>query len=140
MRLSHWIERLGEATNFDAHGAAALAQAQSEHRRDSVYVIPLSETSAGAASIDADRQVSTMRVGVILAIRNSRDARGADAASEIEGARDTVLDALVGWTPPDGWGPAQYAAGRLLRFEGRVLWWQDEFEAEFLRGRGARDD
>lgn len=137
MRTSHWIDRLKERVELDVHGAAELAAVQGDHRRDAAYVIPLSETAAPAASVDADRQVVAARHGVVLAIANSRGPRGGDAADEIRAARQPVIDALLGWTPPDGWGPVHYAGGRLLRFAGGVAWWQDEFECEFLRGEGA---
>lgn len=138
MKISHWVERLRtRVDDLDVHGAAELAAIQGDHRRDAAYVIPLSETAAGRESIDTDRQVVTVRLGVVLAISNARDPRGGDAYDEIRTARQPVIDALLGWTPPDGWGPALYAGGRLLRFAGRVAWWQDEFECDFLRGTGA---
>ena len=136
MRAAPWIARLKAelaGLQVDVRGAAALAAARSDHRRDAVYVAPLSDTAAPSRVIGAMRQTVAARMGIVIAVDNSRDPRGEQAVSELERIREAVRDALLGWRGADGaWTPAEYRGGRLLRFEERTIWWQDEYEAQEL--------
>ena len=135
MRIAAWIERIesyrGELA-IDVRGAAGLAAAQEGHRRDAIYVVPLSDTARPSEIIGVPRQVAASRVAVIVAVTNARDPRGAEAATELERVRDMVRAALLGWKGGGAWTPASFRAGRLLHFAGNTIWWQDEYEADVL--------
>ncbi len=128
MRITDWIERLRSNTDLAVQGAADLAAAQAEHRRDTAYVLLADEQAASFTSINAIRQEVTVGVGVVLAVRNQRDRLGAAATSELETARDQVRAALLGWTPPGAATPTEYRRGRLLSFVSATIWWQDEYQ------------
>ena len=135
MRIAAWIERIeahrGELA-IDVRGAAGLAAAQEEHRRDAIYVVPLSDSARPSEVVGRTRQVAASRIAVIVAVTNARDPRGTEAATELERVRDMIRRALLGWKGDGAWTPAAFRAGRLLRFAGNTIWWQDEYEADTL--------
>ena len=89
MRLAHWVERLNaETTVFqDIKDVAALAAAEDEQRRDTAFVLYVDEHADDNTLTGTVRQRCTVRVAIVLAISNRRDARGAAALDEIETAR-----------------------------------------------------
>ncbi len=129
MRIGEWMRRLeSELDDIEVYTAADLASAQSEHRRDAVYVMYSSDDARPSDVAGQVRQQHTVGVDVVSAIRNFRGSRGSEAVDEIERVRDQVLDALVGWTPPSAEGEAiEYRRGRLLGFQDKAIWWQDSF-------------
>ena len=135
IRLADFMRRLEAETGLEVKGSADLAAAQAEHRRDTAYVMLLGETTADSAgALPPVRQVVTLRLGVVLAIRNSRDRRGEDALTELEAARVAVRNALLGWQPADAEtaGGMTFLRGQVAEFTEKTVWWQDEFSLDHL--------
>lgn len=133
MRIAEWIERLRSETSLEVKGAAELAAAKADQLRDTAFVAPLDEAALSQSdTIGAVRQMVRVGVGVTLAVTNRRDRRGEAAVSEIEGAREDVRRALLGWTPPSASGPAGFRRGRLVQLSERTAWWTDEYECDEL--------
>ncbi len=135
MRIAEWIARLNDVRTLeiDVAGAAGLAQARAEHRRDAIYVIPLAASALPSRVVGRQRQIVTRRVGAVIAVSNARDPRGGAAVSELEAAGDMIARAWLGWAPPAGdRSGASYAGGRLLTFADRTVWWQEEYQADYL--------
>lgn len=68
-------------------------------------------------------------VGVVIAVRNLADSRGAAALVELERARLLIYMQLQNWRPPPGGSPApgglvEYMSGRVLHLDD-VIFWQD---------------
>ncbi len=138
MRIAEWIERLRSETDLEVKGAAELAAAKADQQRDVAFVAPLDEAALSQPdAIGTVRQMVRAGVAVTLAVTNRRDRRGEAAVSEIEGARESVRRALLGWTPPSASGPAGFRRGRLVQLAGSTAWWQDEYEADELVSQAA---
>ena len=127
IRLRDWRERLRERTGYTVHGAAGLAEAQSDLRRDTAYVMYVAEDPDQRRETVPD-QLHRFGVAVVLGIATARDGRGEAAIDEMEERRRPVLRALLGWSPPGASGRVSFRRGRLLALRRGTLWWQDEFE------------
>ena len=132
--LNAWVQRLKEQTNFDVKGAAELAAARQDQKRDGLYVILADDRAGENQLLNGVRQQRTIGVSVVLAIRNRRDRRGEAALTEIEAARGQVMQALIGWQPSTETGPVIYRSGRLVALAETTVWWQDEFEVTEIIG------
>lgn len=139
MRLGPIVDRLKAQASSLRHvgGAANLAALKSApSRTPAAWVVPVSE-SAGAnvsATIDVAQRIRR-RFGVVIAVRDIRDATGEAALDGgLAQARSEIAAALVAWSPDQGSGAIMSAGGRLLSFSSGVLWWQDEFETDIWTG------
>lgn len=127
------IERLqGANLSLDIKGAADLASAKSDQLRDTVFVIPLDEAAAANTLINGVRQLVTLGVGVVFALSNRRDRRGQGATDEIHSRREQIRQALLGWQPDDAADVISYRRGRLLDIQDATVWWQDEYETQYM--------
>ena len=135
---NQFINRLSAQTQLKVKGAAELDAAQADHKEDTAYIILLSESAerdTTAGDMDGGRmtrQLATVRIGVVLAIRNRRDRRGAGAMTELEAARESVRSALLGWQPGGIGGATIFVSGEVAAFADRTIWWQDVYEARHL--------
>ena len=134
MRISEWIERLKTDTDIEVHGAAELAAAEAERRRNGAFVIYLDDRAGGNALANGVRQLRTVGIGVVLAITNLRGKRGDAGIEEIEPVRERVINALVGWQPRTAASQVIFRGGQLMTFSRGTLWWQDEFEVTEIIG------
>ena len=99
------------------------------------YVIPLADKAEKNSLVRPGvSQRVTELFGVVMAIEGLRDVRGDAVNAEIEAKRKTVINALQGFVPEDGYEPVQYAGGRLLKFDQniKVIFWQLEFSTAYL--------
>ena len=134
LAMSTVIARLeAETDGIAVHGAASLAGARDDHRRDALYVYPLSEDAGENLQEHGALQRHRLRIGVLVAVTNRRDRGGAGALNETETWREAVRTALVGWTPPAGARPIAFARGAAIGLTDQTLLWQDEFEATYWR-------
>jgi len=111
---------------------AALKGAPPRERLPAVYVIPIADDAGRNTVVTAVRQVASSTVGLVYAIGNLRDPRGQAAAQQLETLFDAGRGALVGWKPAEGYGAFTFQRGRAVAFRDSVVWWQDEFKAEFV--------
>ena len=139
MRLTPWIERLHPlvpTTVERVGGAADYTQAAQDTQNHStgLWVIPLAEQAEPNALVTGVRQRITGTVGVIIAVRQLRDATGRAALDALDPVRDAVRTRLVGWVPVAGHDPVIRGHGALLDFTHRVLWWRDEYTSAWHEG------
>lgn len=95
------------------------------------YVLPLQDPVGPNALTNAVAQLVTSRFGVMLAVRNLRDTRGAAARGELTALRSSVADALLNWSPGAAYSPCEYAGGALALLDDGVLWWMDQYRTTF---------
>jgi hypothetical protein len=92
------------------------------------YVIPLNERAGpNRFASGAVHQEVEAQFGVVFAVRNVTDGRGAAAAADLSGLRAEVSAALVGWMPAGCSDLVIFAGGELVAFANGCLWWQDEY-------------
>jgi hypothetical protein len=131
--LSPIVERLRERVAWPVAGAAQLAAVQSVPQPLMGWVLPLAERAEANQTIGGVYQRLTVRLAVVLYVRQVADARGEAALEALEPAREAILSALVGWAPAAEHAPLELRNGRLLTLADGALWWQDEFETTFSR-------
>lgn len=120
------LKQVGGAAELGAVGNGVVVT-------PAAFVVLLAERASGNAVENGVEQRIEVRFGVIYAVRNVQDARGAAAQGELQTLREAGFTALLGWQPEAGYDPALCHAGRLLKLENLVLWWQDEFTTAFYR-------
>ncbi|HEU0282327.1 MAG TPA: hypothetical protein VFQ99_00965, partial [Gallionella sp.] len=110
-------------------GAADFAAARDDLKMPpTAYVLPLSDRAAPNALVGLRvHQQVIERFGVVLAVENLRDVRGAAVNAALETLRRATIDSLLGFQPAADYDPIQYGGGRLLMLDVAVIWWQLEF-------------
>ena len=94
-----------------------------------VYVMPLADQPDDPFLASATDQFVRRTFSAVICVSNRADATGGTADTELQGKRQAVRAALLGWTPEaDPGDPISYRGGRLLRFEDGRLWWADEYQ------------
>ncbi|MCL2829989.1 MAG: hypothetical protein FWD77_04525 [Betaproteobacteria bacterium] len=118
-------------------GGAAEFSLASETRPaalPSVYVVPLAETPRANELAPVVMQRVEVSVGLVIAVSNVADKRGAAALGDLGYIRAAVHEALYAWAP-EGFEPLERGPGNLLGLRNGVLWWQDIFNsAHYLKG------
>lgn len=106
-------------------------------RWPSAWVILLGETAGENhfESCDMIEQAITARVGVIMAVRDIADRRGAQAGTALRPLREAVLLSLGRFMPEDCTTAFRFVRGQLQSGIGTDggLFWQDEFNLRFDR-------
>jgi hypothetical protein len=72
------------------------------------FVLPLGDNADGEVMLSGLDQELTTRFAVVVAVANTSDERGQEAAETIYTCRAQLLAALVGWTPAAGFGAVLY--------------------------------
>ncbi|MEW6314132.1 MAG: hypothetical protein AB1513_08860 [Pseudomonadota bacterium] len=122
------LKTVGVAADF------AAAAKSVPIKMPAAYVLPVREQAARNQMANAVSQRVTVAFAVILAVSNLRDARGGQAALDLESVRNVVKTRLIGWEPSVDHDLVTYNGGRLLELGDGVLWWWDEFStAEYMR-------
>ena len=128
--IDPWIQRIRDQVPQlrGVAGAAELAAVKDlAQRAPHAWVIPLAEDAGQNVLLNAVSQRVTERIGVVIAVRNSRDARGHTAHNVLRYIRRQIKDALIGWLPDPNEEEVTFNRGRLIDFSDRVIWWQDEY-------------
>lgn len=115
---------------------AALEAPPARAQCPAAYVIELAdEAGPNGLATGGVRQALTERIGVVLILDASRDARGAAGAAALRPLRQAVRAALVGFAPDEDHDALTFVAGRLIAAEGGYLAWEETFSARsVLRG------
>lgn len=89
--------------------------------------------SAGAGQA---RQLAIVELGVVMAVRNYRYQRGADAIKDAMPIIGAVRDALIGWMPANvrGARPLRWSRGYVLDYDAGTLLWADTFSTQHFIG------
>lgn len=137
MRLASTIARLKTigALKNNVAGAAEYARGVRAGflTTPAAYVLPLADTPApNPFANQIVQQEVVVRIGVVLAVQNKRDAIGAAAAEDLVDLREAVAQKLLNWAPDAQSGGFEWAAGALLDLDDQVLFWQDDFIAQTI--------
>lgn len=125
-------------------GAADYAAVQELRgfRTPSAYVVTAQERDATeptqAQRRGSGRQHAETTFGVILALRNYRDARGAAVTDDARPLIGAVRDALMGWTPgAQIMRPITWQQGDVLDYDANTLLWAEIFYTKHFIGGNA---
>ena len=138
MNITPWVERLQDLvpdTVSALGGAADYATAAAAARgKNGIWVIPLAERASNSPLVGTVRQRVEATVGVILAARHLRDARGEAALGELEALRLATRERFIGWSPSPQCEPVERRNSRLLEFTDQMAWWLDEYATAWIEG------
>lgn len=95
------------------------------------FLVPLGESPTSAPFAGDFTQHVIVKYGAVLVISNQSDARGEAAVSELTLRRREIRDVLVKWSPDPTLGYSQRGPGSLLKFGDGLLYWMDEYFADF---------
>lgn len=114
-------------------GAAAFARAAEANptATPAAYVIPLDESPGAPPFSGDDIQKIDVMVGVVLALSNVADAKGAAAHTDLQTLRDAVKASLLGWAPATGYATLSRGRSTMMAFRDGHLWWQDIYLSSF---------
>lgn len=118
-------------------GAAEYAQITElrQFRPPCAYVLPVRERGDGEPA-KGGRQRALVQFGVVAAVRNYRDTRGAETLDELGPLIGKIRDALIGWTPAvAGARPCQWLQGDVLDFDDSTLLYSNVFQTQMFIGR-----
>lgn len=122
------LKRVGMAIDL----AAAKADISVAFPR--AYVMTLGENGGTSRYLSgAVAQKRSVRIGVVLMVKNVRDNVGAATTSDMDALRQVTDAALFGWGADDAHSPLIFMRGSLLGLAEGELWWQDEYTTEFDR-------
>lgn len=115
--------------------AADLASAKIDAKQfPCAYVLLLAEQGGAARYMTGlVAQQRIQRIGVVLAVRNVRDAVGSAASVDMDALRTQTDAALFGWKPDEAHEALIFSSGKLLALIDGEIWWQDEYTTEFDR-------
>ena len=117
-------------------GAAEYAAITSlrDLRPPCAYVLLARERGDGEPP-KGGRQRALVTFGVVLAVRNYRDQRGAESMDELAPLLGQVRAALMGWTPAvTGGRPVQWLQGDVLDYDNSTLLWSDVYQPQHFIG------
>lgn len=132
------IERLKE-TQFQfelVEGAAEFEAVTSlaSFRPGSLYVVLMREQNPAGNGAQAQRKTAAIATfGVIVAARNYRGNRGAEALKDAVPIISRMRQALLGW-PPAGCTPCIWHQGDVLDKDKQNLLWADVFSTTHVIG------
>ena len=114
------------------HGAAALAQlterGQLAQTGTAAFVVPM---GIGADQPDAVtglyRQPIDRLIGVVIAVRNLRDATGEEGFTELDPLVEATIARLAGWAPADEVGVLRLVRGELVQIVNGTITYQLSF-------------
>lgn len=131
------VERLRTmAPELETIGAAAdyaAVQSLSSFRAPSAYVVLTTEEDV-SPDVDAPQrrpsgaQQVESRFGVVVAVRNFRDATGDAATGDAAPVIGAVRAAIANWTPDETrYRPIRWLSGDVLDYDASTLLWVDAF-------------
>jgi hypothetical protein len=121
------LKQIGGAAEFEA------ASTSSPNAVPAAFVIPLGEDPQPSEGGNFILQPVRVSVGVVWAVRNVADVKGAAAQGDLAPLRIAGGVALLGWSPT-GAEPLERGPGRLLGIKNNVLYWQDVYRTNiYLR-------
>jgi hypothetical protein len=91
------------------------------------YVFKERETPEANAGLSDNFQILNLSFAVVIAVSNSRDQRGSDAADVSEVFQDAVKSALLGWIPNNKFTSLSYGGGALVSFAGGLYIWRASY-------------
>jgi hypothetical protein len=114
-------------------GAAGFQQA-AEYNPTAVpaaFVVLLDEAPGERQFSGNDIQKIDVQAGVIFAVSNASDPKGAAAQTDLKAIRDNVKESLLGWVPVTDYRPLERGRSTLMGFKDGYMWWQDIYLSSF---------
>ncbi len=131
-----WIDRIQQKLMKDEQilkkvdGVVDFAAAQGETRiTPAVWVIPNHESGNGKP---LGQGQNLLTVTIAIAVQNHRDRTGKYGHAELMRIRQKLLNALLGWTPPNCFQEAIFLKGQMLSFDQSTIWYADEYQTSYL--------
>ena len=135
--INLWIARL--RTQLDntvvktIGGAANIAAVQSDLKAaPGIFILPGAQTPGPNELANGVSQLVVVSIGVLFAVRNVADAKGAAGHNALSPLVVSVKDLFLGWQPVDALRPVEYAGGELVDYSELVLWWQEIYTTEIF--------
>lgn len=113
-----------------AVGFAGLSVNPPKSKQPAAYVIPITDSAGANAVANEVRQKVEKRFGVVLVLGNFKDHRGATASQQMEAIENSVINALLGWSPEADLSGCLYAGGRVVDFRDGAVWRLQEFTTD----------
>ncbi|MDD5297661.1 MAG: hypothetical protein PHU46_12180 [Rhodocyclaceae bacterium] len=110
--------------------AADPATGSKPRAAPAAFVLRLAESGEKSQTYMRVEQRVSAVIGIVYALRNVADAKGAAAGADLEALRQAGRAALLGWHP-EGADPFEFDAGALLAFKDGYLWWQDSYRTRY---------
>ncbi len=127
LTLEHIAERLQTLSQFRRVSIALDLSQINRETCPSLFLMPLDD--------DATERGQPQRIytgiGLVFAVRNLSDGRGAAGLADLSPLRRAVYSTLFGYRPAECLDPFHFRRGRLLHISDGVIWWQDEYQTSF---------
>ena len=109
----------------------AMAGRLSDH---GCYIFKERETVTESHLVGATMQRVTVYFGLLIVVRNVKDARGADADDVSYTLQAALKTALLGWIPDASAEPLEYSGGVFVMFKNGFHLWKNTFNThQFIR-------
>ncbi|WP_339665877.1 hypothetical protein [uncultured Pseudomonas sp.] len=132
------IDRLSALEQLQSvQGAAEYAAVTSlkDFRTPCAYVILLQERADDAPPKSGGRQRAIASFGVLIAVRNYGDQRGAKTSAEMRPLTGAIRERLMGWTPEvQGARPVQWVRSDTLDYDHSTLIWSEVYSTQHFIG------
>lgn len=135
-----WVDRLKAQVSglqlvglWQDIGKLMEDSARQVYRFPAALVIPNADRPYGGSGSMVNpyvSQVVTATWGVLIGVRSYRDQGGSDAGDTLRGLREDIMEALLGWNQATT--QITYAGGRVMSLGDGMLWWQDNFEHNYI--------
>lgn len=130
-RLRAEVTELQSVEGVAEYGAVTSLR---DFRTPCAFALLVRERGDGEAP-KAGRQRAMATIGVVLAVSNYRDTRGAETVEELTPLLGKVRAALMGWTPDIiGGRPFQFLQGDVLDYDASTLLWTDVYQTQHFIG------
>lgn len=114
-------------------GASSLAEVtKSRLAHNGIYVFPVADQAGNNTMINIVSQRNAEQFGVLFAVHNVKDARGADAADQCFALRMAAMEALLGWEPDAGYDMLEKVSGKLISMTNGFYLWLDVYKTASL--------
>lgn len=144
LQLSPWVEHLIETCEtLDGRIYATIPDDDLSilrHESPSAFVYLSGDDTSENDMINSVRHQLTVNVSIDIIIRRAvsiNDYYGVADTETLRECRAEILDALLGWRPPDAAKRIAFAGGALKSKEKRVIKWTDNYTTRIiLQSRG----
>ncbi|MGA0610565.1 phage tail terminator protein [Caldimonas sp. KR1-144] len=94
------------------------------------YVLLANESGGNGGARGARAAGASAEFGVVLAVRNYREQRGAQLRGELRTLLGKVRAALIGWVPPSpGATACAWRGGAVMDYDNATLLWVEAYES-----------
>lgn len=121
-QVAAFSDRVGGATEL-----AVAAEDSKELAVPHAFVYRLNDAPETSDEIGAGTQAMDESFGVLVAVSNTGDVRGAGADDALDTLRDAILDALKGWSPDGDHQEFEYRGFETVELNRARVWRRFDF-------------